>query len=322
MARFLEGENSGSNIGTEVKKILKGRKVRVASAFLGTGSEELVPAGARLICDIGMGGTNPAALKALLKKLGGNLRFIPGLHAKVYLSDKGCAIGSSNLSNNGIGFLNQALLLEAAIYLDAETDASKDAASWFETLWIRSQKVGSEEIKIAEARWKRQRGVPLGRHGYKNFQAALIDTNSAARNFNYILTREELPKGIESFIEEQGSALYGRYEKTEIELDFFHDLVRPEAFDEDPQQYYVSLHRDDKGSLGALTLRFLENCLVPEENGGGVLSTFAIIPWESSLGCSDPTGNNGIAELIRNTDAEYCGRRLTASEFLEALGWS
>lgn len=323
MATFLESEKPGADIGTAVKKILNGREVRIASAFLGRGSEELVPAGARLICDIGMGGTNPAALEDLSKILGDNLRFIPGLHAKVYLSSEGCVIGSSNLSDNGIGFLDQALLLEAAICLDAETDASKNAASWFESLWSRSHKVGPEEIEIAEVRWNRQKGMPLGRHGYENLQAALRDPRSAARNWNYILTRKELSEKVENFIEEEQivATLCKKYEKTENGLDFFHDLESPEVFDEAPL-HYVSLHRDDKGYLRVLALRFLENVPVPKENGGGVVSSFAIIDWKSSLGCRKPRGDNGIAELIRDAEVGYCGRRLTASEVLEALGWN
>ncbi|WP_375263373.1 phospholipase D family protein [Palleronia sp.] len=112
MSQFLVSTDAEGGSGPHIKKILKGKNVRIASAFIGKGAQDEVEAGAQLVCDIGMGDTNPVALEALSEKLGkNNLRYTSCFHAKVYLSDQGCLVGSANLTSNGIGFLSKAKLI-------------------------------------------------------------------------------------------------------------------------------------------------------------------------------------------------------------------
>lgn len=69
-----------------------------------------------------MGGTNPSELEALGAPKNKNLRHLPGLHAKVYLSHDGLITGSANASNNGIGFIEVARLLEAGTFHPPESE--------------------------------------------------------------------------------------------------------------------------------------------------------------------------------------------------------
>ncbi len=51
-----------------------------------------------------MGGSNPKELRALGAPDNRRIKHLRGLHAKVYLSNKGLITNSANASNNGIGF--------------------------------------------------------------------------------------------------------------------------------------------------------------------------------------------------------------------------
>jgi hypothetical protein len=82
----------------------KGRRVAVA-AFVGDGAEAYLPKpqGIELICWPKAGGTNPNAIKKLMKR-GVNVFFADTLHMKVYWTeDQGAVITSANLSTNALG---------------------------------------------------------------------------------------------------------------------------------------------------------------------------------------------------------------------------
>ena len=82
----------------------KGRRVAI-TAFVGSGAEAYLPKpkGIELICWPKAGGTNPEAIRKLLK-VGAKVRFADALHMKVYWTeDKGIVITSANLSINALG---------------------------------------------------------------------------------------------------------------------------------------------------------------------------------------------------------------------------
>lgn len=82
----------------------KGRRVAI-TAFVGSGSEAYLPKpnGIELVCWPKAGGTNPNALKKLIKK-GVAVSFVNSLHMKIYWTeDKGVVLTSANLSTNALG---------------------------------------------------------------------------------------------------------------------------------------------------------------------------------------------------------------------------
>ena len=93
------------------------RRRRVAVvAFVGVDADTYLPhpRGIQLYCWPKAGGTNPDAVRSLIK-LGVKAHFVDRLHAKVFwASGKGAVIGSANLTNNALG---DGGLIEAAVYL-------------------------------------------------------------------------------------------------------------------------------------------------------------------------------------------------------------
>jgi hypothetical protein len=91
-----------------------------------------------------------------------DLRHVPDLHAKVYISDRGAVVGSANASDNGIGFGFGAApgLIEAGVLLRPDAQSFAEAAAWFETLWDRSRKVGKKALDMAKARFRPGGGMP------------------------------------------------------------------------------------------------------------------------------------------------------------------
>jgi hypothetical protein len=154
---------------------MKGTGLRCAVAFWGTGAAIKLfrngrpPVNARIICDLAMGGSNPKELRALGAPANKGLRHLPGLHAKVYLSDLGLITGSANASNNGIGFLETPGLIEAATFHPPKTDPYRAASHWFEAIWGQAQAVDEPALDRANTAWARTSagnnppypGVPL-----------------------------------------------------------------------------------------------------------------------------------------------------------------
>jgi hypothetical protein len=155
MARFV----AGGELGEAIKDIFAGTDVRCAVAYWGSGiASAFTPtagsSAARIICDITRGGTSPKALVDLGAPKNNNLRHVPDLHAKVYMSHRGAVIGSANASSNGIGFDAAPGLIEAGIFVYPHDDAYSKAAIWFETLWKPSKKVGKEALDLATRRFR------------------------------------------------------------------------------------------------------------------------------------------------------------------------
>jgi hypothetical protein len=96
-----------AEIREEIGKLFsssKGRRVAVA-AFVGDGAEDYVrrPRGLHIYCWPKAGGTNPNALRKLIR-LGAEVHFSDALHMKVYWTeDRGAIITSANLSTNALG---------------------------------------------------------------------------------------------------------------------------------------------------------------------------------------------------------------------------
>jgi len=165
VSQFLDDQQLGPAIGN----LMRGPELRCAVAFWGNGaSRALFPNGrppddARIICDISMGGTNPNELRTMGAPHNSKIQHLQGLHAKVYLSNSGLITCSANASNNGIGFLAAARLVEAGAFDAPGGEAYASAARWFEKVWVCAKMVDDQVLLDAQTAWDRRRrgGIPL-----------------------------------------------------------------------------------------------------------------------------------------------------------------
>lgn len=194
MTKFLDDKE----LGPAIRELIKGADLRCAVAFWGDGAvkslfqQGRVPADARLICDIFMGGTNPRELEALGAPTNVGLAHIRGLHAKVYLSDRGLIVGSANASNNGIGFLDVAGLVEAGTFHEVGSDAYSGASDWFNATWNRSRLIGPDELELARAAWRRRkastRAAPSPAADPKSLLQSVLAAPSSFRGVGFVFS--------------------------------------------------------------------------------------------------------------------------------------
>ena len=321
MAEFVHSKDlDGSS--KKIKEVLEGSDVCIASAFLGIGADEYVPEAAKVICDITMGGTNPEVLKTLRAKLKGNLRHIPHFHAKVYISDKGCVIGSANLSSNGVGFLAPSKLVEAAVKVGPETQVAEDARDWFDKIWSKHAKaITDEDIDWARTRWNANKtGMPQGRGNPATFEAAVRDPSSNAAQWSFILTRHELSDGVEENADEIAPEVRVQsMANDDSTLEYYEDLGNAKQLD----GYYIGIHKQPDGNVDLLALRFLGNRDVKVDQKSYLVSFFSVIDWDS-IGIPMPSKadlipGGRISRIIETAEADDVGHPISAERFAEIL---
>ncbi len=148
-------------VGAEIQRLTRGAHLRCAVAFWGNGASTSLFEGspssnAHLVCDISLGGSNPMELRSLGAPNNVNLRYLRGLHAKVYISELGLITSSANASNHGIGFFETERLVEAGTFHHPDSTAYKQAADWFERIWKLSSQIDSAALELADERWRRR----------------------------------------------------------------------------------------------------------------------------------------------------------------------
>lgn len=177
MSEFL----SDLELGPAIIELMKGSELRCAVAFWGNGAVDKLfpddgpPENAKIICDLTMGGTNPKELKALGAPDNKKLKHLPGLHAKVYISDQGLITCSANASNNGIGFLDAARLVEAGTFHGPNTSAYNSALRWFEKIWNTSEVIDDSALSRAQVAWERRKAGNAWRTTLPQDPASLLD---------------------------------------------------------------------------------------------------------------------------------------------------
>lgn len=151
----------GDELTDRLKTVARGDGVRIATAFWSVdGIQELLGTGdlgdARILCDIAMGSTSPAALERLGAPDNERLRHHERLHTKVVISDRGLIVGSANVSNRALHAGNPLLWqLEAGTFHPPGSAAWRQAVSWFDDLHA-----GSPEVRAAELEWARIVYIP------------------------------------------------------------------------------------------------------------------------------------------------------------------
>lgn len=319
--KAIFNDSDKSEITDAVNEILKGENPRIASAFLGIGAEETVPKNAKVICDIGMGGTNPVALELLKDKLGVRLKYLGQFHPKLYLSATGCVIGSANFSNNGIGFLSSGNLVEAATFIPNGCDAYKAAETWFDEMWGNANSVEEIDIEHARNAWgKGKFNIPDASGNPSDFMAALSVLPSELGGWKVLVTTDE---DMSEEAEEAERRLTGSIVKE-------HNLQGSENIDctewdaAFPKSNYhiVSFHRGPKGGLKYSALRYLTEHKL---KNGLALVFSEKLDWKS-VGLPDVPpeflGQSGfLSKLIKskNEDKEWAGIFFTGEKFAEHL---
>ncbi len=150
-------------------------RARLAVAYWGAGAArrlglaEAVANGSdiEIICDVLSGGCNPDEVAELIGLLGSKkVRSKDGLHAKVWITDKGCLLGSSNSSANGLGHEGDETrgLIEANLAYGSPSEGALAAwDNWYEQNASRgSQPVSDAMLEIARERWLSRRSIRDG----------------------------------------------------------------------------------------------------------------------------------------------------------------
>jgi hypothetical protein len=126
---------------TQLKALLRAPGLAsLAVAFWGDGAARKLgldqrKGKTRILCDLYSGGCNPDEIKRLLKPQI-EVRYLKGLHAKLYCMEHGAVVGSSNASANGLGDENEDLsgTIELNAFFD-ERSVQAAAEKWFERHW-------------------------------------------------------------------------------------------------------------------------------------------------------------------------------------------
>jgi len=158
-----------SDIEGAVKKLIsQAARARVAVAYWGKGSsdwfdiEGIASRDVTIVCDLMSGACNPGEIEQLQKALGKpRVLTRDHLHAKVWLTDTGAIVGSSNASANGLGFEGDELkgLIEANVFVDdAETLTAINR--WFEKdVMEGAREITKSDFKEAHRLWQRRRAA-------------------------------------------------------------------------------------------------------------------------------------------------------------------
>ncbi|WP_328994411.1 phospholipase D family protein [Pseudomonas aeruginosa] len=160
---FLDAKNYLSQLEGLISS---SRSLSVAVAFWGKGAENLFAGWSgdnlRILCNLGMGGTNPTVVERLLKlaqtRKGISILALDTLHAKVVLGDRAAIVGSANCSANGLGFEQDECdgWQEAGLKVEAP-EALASIETWLEGLWDLGNEITEQRLEAARIAWDRNR---------------------------------------------------------------------------------------------------------------------------------------------------------------------
>jgi hypothetical protein len=162
---------SGPEADRQIKAFLsRCTRAHLAVAYWGAnavkrlGISEAAQRGAdiRVVFDIVSGACNPDEVKDLRDVLGPEkVRTRDGLHAKAWIADTGCVLGSSNASANGLGHEANEIegLIEANLaFPSPSAEALAGWEAWFEEqVWKNARPLDNEMLEKAELRWRWRR---------------------------------------------------------------------------------------------------------------------------------------------------------------------
>jgi hypothetical protein len=208
--------NSDDAEGKLVILLSNAKLVRIAVAYWGQGISEwlgllkLENCDIEIVCDLLSGACNPDELKKLRDTLGRNrVLKCPRLHAKVWIADGRCILGSSNASANGLA--QQGLetdgLIEANVFID-DPACVEAISEWYETAVRKAAtEISDEDLQLARTRWKGRRKISPS--PWPTLLAALHkDKDVMSGKDVFIFVRYELPP-----LSKQADAILRREQK-------------------------------------------------------------------------------------------------------------
>jgi hypothetical protein len=141
-----------------IKLLKKADKIRCAVAFWGKGASQLLGKNLnkdiKIICNLQSGGTNPNEIERIFNKTRSHIRQNDKLHAKIYWTECGVIIGSSNFSGNGINFDTMNNGNDEANILVTDNKIIHEVDRWFNNHWNKALKISIDEIEEAKRLWR------------------------------------------------------------------------------------------------------------------------------------------------------------------------
>jgi len=227
----------GEELAAELELLFQGGgELRLAVAFWGKGAANylgLVKGNkGRIICNLGMGGTNPDEIRVLMDH-DFTVRQCDKLHSKVYIGDGGVIIGSSNASANGLSFDGTEECegwTETNVLLKSPCAHSKLTA-WFDEFWNSEHvyKIDGDCLEKARKYWELRQST--------NNQLKDARVESERTYFTLSLPKEPDVKARawlqgSRFIVEEGSTARKKYVGSNVESTYgrlFYELVKQEV---------------------------------------------------------------------------------------------
>ena len=223
-------------LGGAIAEIMRGNDVRCVVAFWGTGAvkhlfpSDGLPADGRIVCDLSIGATNPEELSAMGAPSNRRLKHVERLHAKVYISDRGAIVCSANASDNGIGFVDVAGLVEAGMLVTPKSAAFGQVESWFKRVWRRAKAIDKPALDRATEAWNRRpRGQGFGRpfpiaQGVPSLLATVAADSERYAGIGFVFTngradeeeRDEACEALERRDDERREKLLSRDERRKL----------------------------------------------------------------------------------------------------------
>jgi PLD-like domain len=163
--KFLNRDDTEGEVG---KLLSNAKRIRIAVAYWGQGVSERLgllsskTCDIEVVCDLLSGACNPDELTKLRDALGHDrVLKCRKLHAKVWLVDGRCILGSSNASTNGLAQEGKELdgLIEANVLID-DPACVRAISEWYETSVRKAAtEISGKDLELARARWKARRRI-------------------------------------------------------------------------------------------------------------------------------------------------------------------
>ena len=137
-------------------------EISMAVAFWGAGSTSIFEGHdgkpLRIICNLALGGTNPAVICELQDRENTEVRQLDNLHAKLVLTKKAMIVGSANISRNGLGSKDKAAKLRELGIVSQDVEQLRAARALFDDLWKNeSRKIYGPDLRAAQTAWEGRR---------------------------------------------------------------------------------------------------------------------------------------------------------------------
>ena len=161
MLKFIEGDRLVEEFHDLMKE---SATADLAVAFWGQDSARRLNirkgSSTRIICNLESGACNPKEIRKLRGLV--NVKTHEDLHAKVYCTENGAIVGSSNASTNGLAILASDApgWREANIVVD-DREILAAITEWFNKIWGKARTIRDSDLLRAEKLWKNARAYSL-----------------------------------------------------------------------------------------------------------------------------------------------------------------